>query len=148
MIVSYPAAQTENQRALSQCPKTGVVKEAYRRQMMILFYSCMVALQGALFAALTFTRQPVLFVAFAFICCLTPEVVYILADSIIQANIASEYRATILSVVSMLRSLMSAVSYSVLGGILDRTGTTGLMLFLALVNFAALGCFRLILTYR
>ena len=110
--------------------------------------SCMIALQGALFAALAFTRQPVLFVAFAFICCLTPEVVYILADSIIQANIASEYRATILSVVSMLRSLMSAVSYSVLGGILDRTGTTGLMLFLALVSFAALGCFRLILTYR
>lgn len=110
--------------------------------------SCMIALQGALFAALAFTRQPVLFVAFAFICCLTPEVVYILADSIIQANIASEYRATILSVVSMLRSLMSTVSYSVLGGILDRTGTTGLMLFLALVSFAALGCFRLILTYR
>ena len=71
-----------------------------------------------------------------------------LADSIIQANIASEYRATILSVVSMLQSLMSAVSYSALGGILDRTGTTGLMLFLALVSFAALGCFRLILTYR
>ena len=110
--------------------------------------SCMIALQGALFAALTFTRQPVLFVAFTFICCLTPEVVYILADSIIQANIASEYRATILSVVSMLRSLMSAVSYSVLGGILDRTGAAGLMLFLALVSFAALGSFRLILTYR
>ena len=86
--------------------------------------------------------------AFTFICCLTPEVVYILADSIIQANIASEYRATILSVVSMLRSLMSAVSYSVLGGILDRTGAAGLMLFLALVSFAALGSFRLILTYR
>ena len=54
MIVPYPAAQTESQRALSQCPKTGVVKEAYRRQMMILFYSCMIALQGALFAVLTF----------------------------------------------------------------------------------------------
>ena len=110
--------------------------------------SCMIALQGALFAALTVTRQPVLFVAFTFICCLTPEVVYILADSIIQACIASEYRATILSVVSMLRSLMSAASYSVLGGILDRMGTTGLMLFLALVSFAALGSFRLILTYH
>ena len=119
-----------------------------RRLSKRIILSCMIALQGALFAALTFTRQPVLFVAFAFICCLTPEVVYILADSIIQANIASEYRATILSVVSMLRSLMSAVSYSVLGGILDRTGAAGLMLFLALVSFAALGSFRLILTYR
>ena len=119
-----------------------------RRLSKRTILSCMIALQGALFAALTFTRQPVLFVAFTFICCLTPEVIYILADSIIQANIASEYRATILSVVSMLRSLMSAVSYSVLGGILDRTGTTGLMLFLALVSFTALGCFRLILTYR
>ena len=113
-----------------------------------IILSCMIALQGALFASLAFTRQPVLFVAFAFICCLTPEVVYILADSIIQTYIASEYRATILSAVSMLRSLMSAVSYSVLGGILDRTGTTGFMLFLALVCFAALGCFRLIPTYR
>lgn len=119
-----------------------------RRLSKQAILSCMIALQGALFAALTVTRQPVLFVAFTFICCLTPEVVYILADSIIQANIASEYRATILSAMSMLRSLMSAVSYSVLGGILDRTGTTGLMLFLALVSFAALGCFRLILTYR
>lgn len=113
-----------------------------------IILSCMIALQGALFASLAFTRQPVLFVAFAFICCLTPEVVYILADSIIQTYIASEYRATILSAVSMLRSLMSAVSYSVLGGILDRTGTTGFMLFLALVCIAALGCFRLIPTYR
>ena len=119
-----------------------------RRLSKQTILSCMIALQGALFAALTFTRQPVLFVAFTFICCLTPEVVYILADSIIQACIASEYRATILSVVSMLRSLMSAVSYSVLGCILDWTGAAGLMLFLALVSFAALGCFRLILTYR
>ena len=119
-----------------------------RRLSKRIILSCMIALQGVLFAALAFTRQPVLFVAFAFICCLTPEVVYILADSIIQACIASEYRATILSAVSMLRSLMSAASYSVLGDILDRTGTTGLMLFLALVSFAALGSFRLILTYH
>lgn len=119
-----------------------------RRLSKRIILSCMLALQGVLFAALAFTQQPVLFVAFAFICCLTPEVVYILADSIIQTCIASEYRATILSAVSMLRSLMSAVSYSVLGCILDRTGTTGLMLFLALVSFAALGSFRLILTYH
>ncbi len=108
----------------------------------------MMALQGALYGVLAFARQPGLFMALSFICCLTPEVIYILADSIIQAHIASAYRATILSVVSMIRSLLSAAAYSILGGILDRTDVTGFMLFLALVTFGALGGFWLVLTCR
>lgn len=108
----------------------------------------MIALQGTLFASLALMRQPVGFVALSFVCCLTPEVVYILADSIIQKYIASDCRATILSIVSMLRSLMSAVIYAVLGEILDRTDVMGFMLFLAVVTFGALGGFLLLLDFH
>lgn len=108
----------------------------------------MMALQGLLFTALAVVHNSVLFVGISFVCCLIPEVVYILADSIIQRYIASEYRATVLSIVSMLRSLISAVTYSVLGGVLDRTDIKGFMCFLALVTFGVLGCFGAVLAYK
>ena len=106
------------------------------------------ALQGLLFAALAGIQNKILFVAISFLCCLLPEVIYILADSIIQRYIASEYRATILSIVSMLRSLISAITYSILGGILNKTDINGFMCFLTLVTFIMLFCFRLILIFE
>lgn len=108
----------------------------------------MMALQGLLFAVLAVVRNSILFVGISFVCCLIPEVVYILADSIIQRYIASEYRATMLSIVSMLRSLITAVTYSVLGSVLNKTDVTGFMCFLALVTFGSLGCFGAVLAYK
>lgn len=107
-----------------------------------------IALQGGLFVSLAFLQNKLAFAVISFLCCLLPEVVYILADSIIQDNIASEYRATLLSIVSMLRSLVSAVLYFALGGILDRTDVRGFMGFLAFVTFGALCCFWFILLYK
>lgn len=106
------------------------------------------ALQGLLFAALTIMQNKIVFVVISFICCLIPEVIYIVADSIIQIYIASKYRATILSVVSMLRSLISAITYSVLGGILNKTDINGFMWFLTLVTFGMLFGFRFVLIYK
>lgn len=104
----------------------------------------MLIFQGALFTALAFIKQSIVFVAFSFVCCLIPETIYILADSIIQECIESKYRATTLSAISMLRSLTSAISYTVLGSILNQTGRMGFMLFLASITFCIFCCFKFI----
>lgn len=105
----------------------------------------MAAVQGILFAALGAVSSPFVFAALSFACCLIPEVIYILADSIIQEWITSEYRATMLSLVSMLRSLASAVTYSALGAVLNQMEIRGFMFFLAAVTLGSLLGFRVLL---
>ena len=120
-----------------------LAKIVSKKQVVFL----MIMLQGILFLVLAFTRQMIFFVIISAICCFIPEIVYILADSIIQAYIQSKYRATILSVISMFRSLTSAISYSILGAVINRTNTTGFMIFMALSTFGVFCGFKLILVY-
>jgi hypothetical protein len=48
----------------------------------------------------------------------------------------------------MLRSLTSAISYAVLGSILNRTNRMGFMLFLAFITFSAFCCFKFIVKMK
>lgn len=105
----------------------------------------MLALQGALFFCLALVQNEIVFLTLSFICCLIPEVVYILADSLIQAHIDSSRRATMLSVVSMLRSLASAAAYPLLGAALGKMDVNGFMILLAFITFGALFWFKGIL---
>lgn len=107
----------------------------------------MLALQGILLIGLVFVSNKILFVALSFCCCLIPEMVYILADSIIQMHITSSYRATILSIVSMIGSLISAIAYSLIGVIMDSTGVNHFMLILGLVILGILCCFEVVYLY-
>ena len=61
-------------------------------------------IQGFLFLLLMHMKNPSVFLIFTIIACFIPEILFTVSDSIIQDYIDSKYRATILSVVSMLRT--------------------------------------------
>ena len=107
----------------------------------------MLVLQGILFIGLAFVKNKTIFILLSFCCCLIPEIVYILADSIIQAHITSAYRATILSIVSMIGSLVSAIAYSLVGVIIENTDVNSFMVILGAMMLGILCCFEGIYFY-
>lgn len=62
-----------------------------------------------------------------------PEVMYTISDSIIQQNIKSGYRATILSIVSMLRGGSSALIYLFFGNLFNLLDFRFAMIILAII---------------
>lgn len=52
--------------------------------------------------------------------CFIPEIIYILTDNFIQKNIKSDFRATILSIVSLITSFFASAYYLVLGNIFNN----------------------------
>lgn len=104
-------------------------------------------LQGILFIGLAFVNNKSAFIILSFCCCLIPEIVYILADSIIQVHITSSYRATILSIVSMISSLVSALAYSLIGVIMNSTDVNSFMLILGTIILGIFCCFEVLYIY-
>lgn len=123
---------------------TGYISKWMSSKKMIV---TMLILQGILFIGLVFVNNKIVFIILSFCCCLIPEVIYILADSIIQVHIASSYRATILSIVSMIVSLVSAVAYSLIGVIMDHTNVNCFMLILGTMILGILCCFEVVYFY-
>ncbi len=76
--------------------------------------------QGFLFLLLMHVKNPTVFLIFTIIACFVPEILFTVSDSIIQDYIDSKYRATILSVVSMLRTCTTALCYGIMGKVFDQ----------------------------
>lgn len=72
-----------------------------------------------------------LFFAISLILCFVPEIIFTVADSIIQEWIAERNRATILSVMSLIRSLCSGVIYGIFGILLEIVTIEQFLIFLA-----------------
>ncbi|GHU36570.1 MFS transporter [Bacilli bacterium] len=72
-------------------------------------------LMAGLFLMLPLTTNRLLILLISVLVCFFPEMLYILVDNIIQENITSDYRATILSIISLITSLSSSFFYVILG---------------------------------
>ncbi len=79
-------------------------------------YSFLLFLQGVLIIAISQSNNNVLILVISVVICAIPEMLFIIYDSIIQDNIKENYRATILSISSLILSLIAALTYF-LGGI-------------------------------
>ena len=65
------------------------------------------------------------------ILCFVPEIIFTVADSIIQEWIVERNRATMLSVMSLIRSLCSGVIYGIFGILLEIVTIEQFLIFLA-----------------
>lgn len=89
--------------------------------------------QSFLFLLLMRMKNPTVFLIFTIIACFVPEILFTVSDSIIQDYIDSKYRATILSVVSMLRTCTTALCYGIMGKVFDQVSLGFFFLGLAVV---------------
>lgn len=98
--------------------------------------------------AIVFLKNTSVFLIFTIIACFVPEILFTVSDSIIQDYIDSKYRATILSVVSMLRTCTTALCYGIMGKIFDQISLGFFFLVLAVITLifaglSAISCFIL-----
>ena len=87
-----------------------------RKQMFV--YGLL--LQSIILLALVVVSDKRAFLVISIIACFVPEIIFTVADSVIQDYIISEYRATILSIVSMVRTGMTAICYGGMGSMFDQ----------------------------
>lgn len=123
-----------------------ILKILNRKQIFV--YGLFV--QSFLFLLLMYTKNPAVFLIFTIIACFVPEILFTVSDSIIQDYIDSKYRATILSVVSMLRTCTTALCYGIMGKVFDQISLSFFFLGLSVVTliFAGLSAVAwLILNY-
>ena len=123
-----------------------ILKILNRKQIFV--YGLFV--QSFLFLLLMYTKNPTVFLIFTIIACFVPEILFTVSDSIIQEYIDSKYRATILSVVSMLRTCTTALCYGIMGKVFDQISLSFFFLGLSVVTliFAGLSAVAwLILNY-
>lgn len=104
-----------------------ILKIINRKQMFI--YGLL--LQSIILFALVIVSDKGAFLVISIIACFVPEIIFTVSDSIIQDYIISEYRATILSIVSMIRTGITAVCYGGMGIMFDRVSVK---LFLLGIN--------------
>ena len=98
-------------------------------------------LMSGLFLMLPLTTNRLLVLLISVLVCFFPEMLYILVDNTIQESITSDYRATILSILSLITSLSSSFFYLFLGYIHQSYGSKLMLdLISALVLFTML-CF-------
>lgn len=121
-----------------------ILKILNRKQIFV--YGLFV--QGFLFLLLIHMKTPAVFLIFTIIACFVPEILFTVSDSIIQDYIDSKYRATMLSVVSMLRTCTTALCYGIMGKVFDQVSLGFFFLGLAVVTLifaglSAVACFAL-----
>lgn len=66
------------------------------------------------------TKNSIVFLIITIIACFLPEILFAISDSIIQDKISSENRATILSIVSLLRTGTTAICYGIMGKVFNQ----------------------------
>lgn len=89
-------------------------------------------IESMLFISLAYANSTMVIMLISILISFFPEVLFIIADSIIQNNIISDYRATILSIVSLIRSLMTSVVYIVLGAIFNLINIRNIFMFIGI----------------
>ena len=112
-----------------------ILKILNRKQIFI--YGLFI--QGFLFLLLMCMKTPTVFLIFTIIACFVPEILFTVSDSIIQDYIDSKYRATILSVVSMLRTCTTALCYGIMGKVFDQISLGFFFLGLAVITLIFAG---------
>lgn len=112
-----------------------ILKILNRKQIFI--YGLFI--QGFLFLLLMRMKNPSVFLIFTIIACFIPEILFAVSDSIIQDYIDSKYRATILSVVSMLRTCTTALCYGIMGKVFDQISLGFFFLGLAVITLIFAG---------
>lgn len=112
-----------------------ILKILNRKQIFV--YGLFV--QSFLFLLLMYTKNPTVFLIFTIIACFVPEILFTVSDSIIQDYIDSKYRATILSVVSMLRTCTTALCYGIMGKVFDQISLGFFFLGLAVITLIFAG---------
>lgn len=108
-----------------------LVRILNRKQIFIIFLS----VESMLFFSLSLSDNlavVIIISAFIFFC---PEIIFSVSDSIIQQYICSQYRATILSFVSLIRSLMSSAAYIILGYLINTIDFKIILIYISLVIF-------------
>lgn len=83
------------------------------------------------FLMLSQVRNKGMFFVISLILCFVPEIIFTVADSIIQEWIVEKNRATILSIMSLIRSLCSGVIYGIFGIVLEIVTIEQFLIFLA-----------------
>ncbi len=78
-------------------------------------------------------NNKIIILLISLIICILPDILYLIYDSIIQNNIKSNYRATILSVNSMIVSLGAFLTYAVVGYSFEKIGVTMVIFILGIV---------------
>lgn len=98
-------------------------------------------LLSVLFLTLPLITNRLLVLLISVLVCFFPEMLYILVDNIIQENITSDYRATILSIISLLTSLSSSFFYLLLGIVHQNYGSKLMIDLIGVLILFAVVCF-------
>ena len=109
-----------------------ILRKINRKQIFI--YGLLV--QSVILFILVFVTDKGVFLVISIIACFIPEIIFAVADSIVQDYIISEYRATMLSIVSMVRTGVTAICYGGLGVMFDRVPVRA---FLLGINLLVIG---------
>lgn len=109
-----------------------ILRKINRKQIFI--YGLLV--QSVILFILVFVTDKGVFLVISIIACFIPEIIFAVADSIVQDYIISEYRATMLSIVSMVRTGVTAICYGGMGVMFDRVPVRA---FLFGINLLVIG---------
>ena len=109
-----------------------ILRKINRKQIFI--YGLLV--QSVILFILVFVTDKGVFLVISIIACFIPEIIFAVADSIVQDYIISEYRATMLSIVSMVRTGVTAICYGGMGVMFDRVPVRA---FLLGINLLVIG---------
>ena len=109
-----------------------ILRKINRKQIFI--YGLLV--QSVILFILVFVTDKGVFLVISIIACFIPEIIFAVADSIVQDYIISEYRATMLSIVSMVRTGVTVICYGGMGVMFDRVPVRA---FLLGINLLVIG---------
>lgn len=107
------------------------VLTVFLKRIYIIVSSLVIQCIG--FFLLSKTENIQLFFVISLILCFVPEIVFTVADSIIQEYIAEKNRATILSIMSLIRSMCSGAIYGIFGVALEIISLEQFLFLLSIV---------------
>ncbi len=93
-------------------------------------FSTILIIQGILILFVSQVNNNMIILLISLVICVLPDILYLIYDSIIQNNIKSTYRATILSANSMVVSLGASLTYAVVGYAFEKVGVSIVILIL------------------
>ena len=96
---------------------------------------------AGLFLVLPLTTNKLVVLIISISICFFPEMLYILVDNIIQENMTSDYRATILSIISLITSLSSSFFYVFLGFFHQNYGSKLMIDLIGIFVLLSVVCF-------
>ncbi len=104
------------------------VEPICKRFNKLKVFNMILIIQGILVIVVSQVNNNIMILLISLIICALPDMLYVIYDSIIQSNIKSTYRATILSVNSMIVSLGASLTYAIVGYTFEKVGVTVVIL--------------------